>query len=60
MTFTSHCVTCLKSICFLQCCYIGCAIKCKIYVFFKFTVLLQYLNNMHFVLLYIKNLKNVS
>jgi len=33
-----HCIICSRTICFLHCCYIGCAIEYNVYrVFFKFT-----------------------
>ena len=48
-----HCLTCSKLYAFCNV-----AVKCTIYpVFFKFTMLLQCLNNTHFALLCFKNLK---
>ena len=41
----NYCVTSSNTVCFLQCCYIGCPMKCKIWFvfsfFFQFTMPLQ-------------------
>jgi hypothetical protein len=53
-----NCNTCSRTVCFVQCCYIGRATKCKIFpVFLKFTVLLQCLKQYVFRKYYVLNVE---